>query len=1282
MFSNQGTPTLTSVLFCMSVLAGASLAAEPPSLVNYQGVLRDSSDVPLDGDQDMVFTFFSSDVGGDAILVDRHTAGDGNPVTVTGGLFGVALGGGIVVDGAGPGTFGSLAEVFRDYGEVWVRIEIGLEALSPRVRVISAGYALNADHLDGSDSTFFLNTSGAAQEKTGLFVASGGVDFGPGGSDDLTASDVETLTSGASADLLHSHAAVGTADTLDGLDSAQFLRSDAEDAYTGGTLTIGAGTTLSVRGNLRANGSVYMDEDGPDANQYLYFYDDGSWVGEALYWDEADDRFQLTNDISSPRYFGTSDPTYYLTPDGFSHLDGLALYSNNLFLNYAGPDFTSRIFFYDDGAFNNESISWVDGADHFQFSNDVYTQAEMTASRFVDFSNPAFQVDPASTSTLNILEVNGGTLRMNPDGPETNSSILFYSGGVPDSEWIRWNVLNDRFDFSDNMSVAGQVEAYQFVDGSDDTYRLDPAATSTLNDLHLNGTHLWLNYDGPDASSGIRFYNAGSASAEYLQWDDTDERFEFSDDMYASTMHSTRYLDSSNSAFYLDPASTSVLNVAQFRGNYMYFNQDGPDGQVTLYFHDDGVSTNESIQWDDVNDYFEFSNDISISGDLRMAETVQVGSTALTPLTYSRFGTATPISGDMGNTGDLYLSNDIEVGQNAYVLTSIQVGDSAPTSGQLFSSIGDSGGKDETDINTTNDLYIGGSLEVDGWLYVGTRSSTALYYDADGTHYASMDYDNNSTASEYRWYHDGSFTGTSQLAEIQEDGDLRIRGTLYQNVTFDVAESFLAGEPLEPGDVVRVDPARPDGVLRTTGATDAGVIGVVSTDPGMVLGGAPFDTESLRRVWGDAVHNEFMAELPTIRAELLDTLEELRLAEEELKEFGTRIDTEREAVASLREAGETLATVPSAGVAIEDGLPISDPVAERISSLEAMEREAEQRRVMFEDDVVSLALERFCERRLVPVALAGRVPVKVDAEFGAVAPGDLLSPSPVPGVAMRADGTGPVIGTALEAFDAGQGRVLALVSRDHYAPGAEIASIQEEQADLAAEIDERTPDPITGTQSVPGHLQVVLDRDADDQARFSIFRDGENGLGAEVFRVDEDGNVFAKGAFSPASMDVAELFEVSESVEPGDVLVIDPATNDAYGLARESGDPTVIGVVAEDPGVLLGRGIERIAATDPEIAEELELARNLGDRKTEATLWATLEREFLRTHAPVAMSGTVPVKVDAGFGAIRRGDLLTSSPTPGHAMRADRPETGTVIGKALESLKTGTGTVRMLVMLR
>jgi hypothetical protein len=74
----------------------------------------------------------------------------------------------------------------------------------------------------------------------------------------------------------------------------------------------------------------------------------------------------------------------------------------------------------------------------------------------------------------------------------------------------------------------------------------------------------------------------------------------------------------------------------------------------------------------------------------------------------------------------------------------------------------------------------------------------------------------------------------------------------------------------------------------------------------------------------------------------------------------------------------------------------------------------------------------------------------------------------------------------------------------------------------------------------------------------------------------------------------------------------------------------------------------------------------------------------------VALIGVVPVKVtaEAESGAVHPGDLLTTSATPGHAMRAEPHivegvaiyPTGTILGKALEPLEYGIGVIRALVM--
>jgi len=149
------------------------------------------------------------------------------------------------------------------------------------------------------------------------------------------------------------------------------------------------------------------------------------------------------------------------------------------------------------------------------------------------------------------------------------------------------------------------------------------------------------------------------------------------------------------------------------------------------------------------------------------------------------------------------------------------------------------------------------------------------------------------------------------------------------------------------------------------------------------------------------------------------------------------------------------------------------------------------------------------------------------------------------------------------------------------------------------------------------------------------------------FKVDTNGNVYADGGYSTPASDFAEMLPAAEGLEPGDVLVI----GDDGQLARctVANQPTVVGVYSTKPGFVAGSG------------DEAEMVGKV----------------------PLAVIGVVPVKVSAENGAIHPGDLLVASSTPGHAMKAGPdPKVGTVIGKALGTLESGTGVIQLLVMLQ
>jgi hypothetical protein len=73
----------------------------------------------------------------------------------------------------------------------------------------------------------------------------------------------------------------------------------------------------------------------------------------------------------------------------------------------------------------------------------------------------------------------------------------------------------------------------------------------------------------------------------------------------------------------------------------------------------------------------------------------------------------------------------------------------------------------------------------------------------------------------------------------------------------------------------------------------------------------------------------------------------------------------------------------------------------------------------------------------VAVTLAGRVPVRISTENGPIEPGDPLTSSSTPGVAMKATHSGPVVAKALESFSCEsatpcQGKIVAFVNVSYY----------------------------------------------------------------------------------------------------------------------------------------------------------------------------------------------------------------------------------------------------------
>jgi len=314
-----------------------------------------------------------------------------------------------------------------------------------------------------------------------------------------------------------------------------------------------------------------------------------------------------------------------------------------------------------------------------------------------------------------------------------------------------------------------------------------------------------------------------------------------------------------------------------------------------------------------------------------------------------------------------------------------------------------------------------------------------------------------------------------------------------------------------------------------------------------------------------------------------------------------------------------------------------------------------------------------------PVALVGRVPVKVTAEGGSISVGDYLATSSTAGHAMKATKVGRVIGMALENWDGVSATVMVQVNNswsmgevlgtdgtstlvtdnvivssvgtataseatfDSYGlalrgsawNGSEAEAVEmmlqnvvdsddayrlsvrnTNEAEVAYITNEGTMK-IAGDMIIGGRL-YPSDRGTAQSEKY-IYYDGSAGAGGDFMRTN------AKG-WSTGSYDFAEMFPSNQRLTAGDIVVF-AGVGETVVRASGSEDEQLAGIVSTRPGFLAGENVSGAY--------------------------------------PIALAGRVPTKVSLENGAIAVGDPLTTSSSSGVAMKAI--EAGQVVGYALES---------------
>ena len=187
-------------------------------------------------------------------------------------------------------------------------------------------------------------------------------------------------------------------------------------------------------------------------------------------------------------------------------------------------------------------------------------------------------------------------------------------------------------------------------------------------------------------------------------------------------------------------------------------------------------------------------------------------------------------------------------------------------------------------------------------------------------------------------------------------------------------------------------------------------------------------------------------------------------------------------------------------------------------------------------------------------------------------------------------------------------------------------------------------------------VRGISHSDQDENAGVSAYSPHGIGLFARGGRLAAlfAGDVRAR-AFKSHHAVFAEEFNVRVGTEvvPGSVMVVDE--DGALFPCRTAYDKRVAGVVSGaggySPGIVLD--------------SQQNVERGV-------------------TRQAIALLGKVYCWADAQYGAIETGDMLTTSPTAGQAMKVLDPQKafGSVIGKALGSLPEGQGLIPVLVTLQ
>ena len=242
----------------------------------------------------------------------------------------------------------------------------------------------------------------------------------------------------------------------------------------------------------------------------------------------------------------------------------------------------------------------------------------------------------------------------------------------------------------------------------------------------------------------------------------------------------------------------------------------------------------------------------------------------------------------------------------------------------------------------------------------------------------------------------------------------------------------------------------------------------------------------------------------------------------------------------------------------------------------------------------------------------------------------------------------------------------------------------------------------------------------DGSVRHSIFNNYENG--ENILRITPHGN-YLSGINIQQNGDVTIIGTTDNDGINSTLRIVSQANNhtllidgneiDAIGAGRDlflnnnSKNPVRVPVLVIQGGADLSEGFDikpydedilpkpgMLVSIDSQNPGSLQISHRSYDNKVAGIISGAggvktglsmgQSESIADGNYPVALTGRVYCNADASFGAIDPGDLLTTSITPGHAMKVQdhSKAQGAIIGKAMTPLAEGKGLVLVLVSLQ